>query len=249
MTKFTAENVDKAKAICNHILFKIKQTNKVYNIYFEENTHPKSKKQLGYLFGGIFEAIKEYFSNMGNSYSYEEIKDWLYDEIGTIEKYYLPNGKEKERVITLSQMSWEEANKFISDVLFFIDESEALQDFVLPPELRYCWTMHITSEQIASAYEATFKSLDEYYLNHQRSLTCIRCGRKGGQAHHIKRGSGLGKKNPDWFSIPICPHCHNLLHHQIGEEEFLKQIQNTINKLDIKDFCRLSYFRWYFHKG
>lgn len=241
---FTISNKKYANNILNTI-FKHIEDGKIYNLTIEEVKSLKTKKQLGFIFGGIIKALVLYFSRLGYDFTPSQIKEWLYSEIGVRETLFLPNGQEKQIIKTLSGMSKLEASNFIFKLLNFIDTSEALQDFILPPDLRYCWTNHIDDSLLEKVSFETYPDKSERYLNHQRSLTCVRCGGRGGNVHHIKRGSGLGRKNPDWFSIPICPKCHHYLHSIVGEPNFLNEISNTIGKLDIELFCKISYFLWF----
>ena len=240
---FTITNKKYANNVLNTI-FKQIEEGKIYNISFEEVKQLKTKKQLGFIFGGIIKALILYFNRLGYDFQPTQIKEWLYDEIGVSETIFLPNGKEKTIIKTLSEMSKLEASNFIFKLLNFIDTSEALEDFILQPDLRYCWVNHIEEDTLKAVERYDFPLKNERYLNNIRKLTCIRCGAKGGEAHHIKRGSGLGRKNPDWFTIPVCPKCHNYLHSMAGEVRFLDEIRRTIGNLDIELFCKISYFMW-----
>ena len=223
-------------------LFHSMSEDTVYNLTFDELKSFKTKKQLGFIFGGIIKSLCHFFNGYGYHFTPEQIKEWLYSEVGVRETLFLPKGQPKEIIKTLSGMSKKETSDFICRLLQFIDESEALTDFVLPVDLRYCWVNHIDEDIFSKLERAKFPQFDEQYLNYQRKQHCIRCGRVGHQVHHIKRGSGLGKKNPDWFTVPICADCHNYLHHSAGEQEFLKDLLYL--KIDIELLCRVSYFMW-----
>lgn len=241
---FTISNKAYAKNVFN-TLFNQMQDGKIYRVQFEETKDLKTKKQLGFIFGGVIKALCCYFSRIGYDFTPEMVKEWLYSEIGIVDTFYLPNGVQKSYVKTLSTITKKEASNFIYHLINFIDTSEALSDFILPPDLRYCWVNNLDGDIVDEVLQANYPLRNEYYLNHIRKLTCIRCGAKGGQAHHIKRGSGLGNKNPDWFTIPICNKCHiEYLHSTVGEENFLKEIKNVIGGLDIELFCRLLYHMW-----
>ena len=224
-------------------LFHIMDDDKVYNVTFEELKQFKTKKQLGFIFGGIIKSLCQFFNGYGYNFTPEQIKEWLYQEIGIKETLFLPNGQQKEIIKTLSGMSKKETSDFICNLLQFIDSSETLTDFILPVDLRYCWVNHISEDIIEKLGRAKFPQLDEQYLTYQRKQHCIRCGKIGHQVHHIKSGSGLGKKNPDWFTVPIFKDCHNYLHHSAGEKNFLKELIYLKN-IDIELLCRVSYFMW-----
>lgn len=241
---FTISNKAYAKNVFN-TLYKQIQDGKIYRIKFEETKDLKTKKQLGFIFGGVIKALSLYFSRIGYDFTPEMIKEWLYSEIGVTDTFYLPNGVQKSYIKTLSTMTKKETSDFIYRLITFIDTSEALSDFILPPDLRYCWTNHLDGGLVDRVLQEVYPQTNEYYLKHIRKLTCIRCGCKGGEAHHIKRGSGLGRKNPDWFTIPICHKCHvEYLHSTVGEENFLREIKPIIGGLDIELFCKILYYMW-----
>ena len=245
---FIISNRAFAKNICAHIAAQVKDGHE-YELSFNEIRKNKTNRQRKYIFA-VFEAISKHFTNLGSPFFTKEIvKDWIYSELGLNETVYLPNGKKVYTGKSLSTMTVDEAADFIGRLLIFVDTSDVLENFVLPPYLRYCWTLHVSDEQVEKAYKTEFPQKSEDFLRWQRSLTCIRCGRKGGEVHHIKQGSGLGRKNPDWFTIPLCSQCHvPYLHSTVGEMNFLKEIAHTINGLDIQTFCRLNYLRWLYHK-
>lgn len=246
---FTITNRAYAKSVFN-TLYKQIEDNKKYRLKFEEVKSLKTQKQLGFIFGGVIKALNIYFGRLGCEFTPEQIKEWLYEEIGTSEILFLPNGTQKQIKKTLSGMTKKEASDFIFKLISFIDTSEALEDFILPPDLRYCWTHQIDEQMLEEVHQFNFPEKSENYLKRQRQLTCIRCGRKGGEVHHIKRSSGLGKKNPDWFTIPICSQCHvPYLHSTVGEPAFLNEIKNIIGGLDIELFCKLSYYLWFYNYG
>lgn len=241
---FIISNKAFAKNICAYIASQVK-AGKEYELSFNELRKSKTNRQRKYIFA-IFEAISKYFANLGNTFLTKEVvKDWIYQELGFYENLYLPNGQRIQTCKTISSMSVNEASDFIGRLLVFIDTSDVLEDFILPPSLRYCWTLHVTDTQIKAAFNTKLPDKSESFLRWQRSLCCIRCGRKCGEVHHIKQGSGLGRKNPDWFTIPLCSACHvPYLHSTIGENCFISEISQTINKLNIEAFCRLNYLRW-----
>lgn len=83
---------------------------------------------------------------------------------------------------------------------------------------------------------------DRKHLKFIDSLICVCCGRENPTHHHLlrvqakyykpKEGEedflipkynqrGMGKKNPDMFTIPLCPRCHQMLHSDGNERAFL----------------------------
>ena len=54
------------------------------------------------------------------------------------------------------------------------------------------------------------------HLARVAELPCSVCSTRPVQVHHI-RGAGLtgiGQKCSDWFTIPLCPPCHDSFHRQ-----------------------------------
>ena len=71
---------------------------------------------------------------------------------------------------------------------------------------------------------------DKDYLALVRQLPCLKCGMEPSEAAHVRfassafgKTSGLGKKPPDRFSLPLCASCHRLARdaqHNRNEQEF-----------------------------
>ena len=101
---FTITNRAYARTVLN-TLYKHIQENKNYRLEFEEVKSLKTQKQLGFIFGGVIKALRLYFDRLGYQFTPEQIKEWLYEEIGTSETLFLPNGKQRQIKKTLSGMS------------------------------------------------------------------------------------------------------------------------------------------------
>ncbi len=71
---------------------------------------------------------------------------------------------------------------------------------------------------------------DPGYLEGVRTLPCLKCGTDPSEAAHIRfasaafgKASGLGRKPPDKFAVPLCADCHRLskqAQHTMGERQF-----------------------------
>ena len=133
-------------------------------------------------------------------------------------------------------MTKSEASDFIEKVIIFIDSSEIFDGFILPPELRYCWTQNIDDEKLHKIKDFQFPNFDSYYLLHQSKLTCIRCGARGGMVYHLQR-----PMKRDYNSVPLCAKCHDyaLTH---GESYLIKDIKSVTNGMSIEDFCLYAYY-------
>ena len=206
------------------------------NISYEVVKQSKTLKQLGFIFGGLIKAIRRYFKNAGYDYPIYVIKEWLYQECGVYQTETLPNGSTFQSNKTLSEMTKSEASDFIEKVIIFIDSSEIFDGFILPPELRYCWTQNIDDEKLHKIKDFQFPNFDSYYLLHQSNLTCIRCGARGGMVYHLQR-----PMKRDYNSVPLCAKCHDyaLTH---GESYLIKDIKSVTNGMSIEDFCLYAYY-------
>ena len=216
-------------------------TGRQYNFLFEEVTRPKTLKQLGLIFGGLVASLQSfYYDSWGEKYDKNIIKEMLYNEVGINQTVMLPNGKEITYRKSLSKMAKEEAREFISNCIVWIDENT---ECILPIGLRYLWTAYITDEEIEELLQQDFQEKDELYLRKLRKLHCLGCGRPANEAHHIRQGVyGKGIKNADYMAIPLCTSCHRQLHN-LGEQAFIKGIQNITNGMSIEVFCKCLYQR------
>lgn len=208
------------------------------NLIAEPVKRMKTKKQLGYIFGGIFQALADYYKDQqGETWTSEDIKTMVYNELNLFEKRQYPNGKEYYNPITISKMTTDQTSMFINAVLDWIDNET---DCILHPSLRYCWLLHVTDKQIDEVMSYAAQLRDPAYLNHIRNLTCINCGRYGVEAAHMRINyqAGAGIKPPDWLAIPLCHSCHIERQHTEG-----KEIKAPYN-YDMKVFCKLCYVRW-----
>lgn len=206
------------------------------NVSYEVIKQTKTLKQLGFIFGGLIKALNRYFDNLGYVYPPYVLKEWLYQECGVYKTETLPNGKNFLSHKTLSEMTKKEASNFIEDVICFIDSSEIFSDFVLPPELRYCWTHNIESERLNKVKEFDFNNFDSSYLLKQSRLTCIKCGARGGMVYHLERPF---KK--DFLTLPLCAKCYDyaITH---GESYIVHDIKSVLNGMTIDDFCLFAYY-------
>lgn len=206
------------------------------NISYEVVKQQKTLKQLGFIFGGLIQAICRYFSGVGYDFPPYVLKEWLYQECGVYKTETLPNGQTFQSRKTLSEMTKKEASRFIEDVIFFIDSSEIFSDFILPPDLRYCWTQNVDNERMQQIKERSFSNFDSSYLIHQTKLTCVRCGARGGMVYHLNRA-----QKRDFLSLPLCARCFDYAI-TYGESFIVKDIKAVLNGLSVDDFCTYAYY-------
>jgi ferredoxin len=53
------------------------------------------------------------------------------------------------------------------------------------------------------------------YMEWVAEHPCIHCGTHPVQVHHLRSsslGAGMGRKVPDYFTIPVCQQCHSDCH-------------------------------------
>ena len=231
---FCCSNEKYLRNILSDLLRQYKQGDTI-NISYDIVKQQKTLKQLGFIFGGLIKAISRYFDGVGYQFPPYVLKEWLYQECGVYKTETLPNGQTFQSHKTLSEMTKKEASEFIEDVINFIDSSEIFSDFVLPPDLRYCWTQNVDNERIQQIKERSFNNFDGAYLLHQSRLTCVRCGARGGMVYHLERVS-----KRDWATLPLCAHCYDyaITH---GESYVVKDIKAVLNGLSVDDFCLYAY--------
>jgi len=217
------------------------ETGSIVNISYDIIKQQKTYDQIKYIFGGLIKSLRKFFNELGYEYDSIMIKDWLYCACKVFKVEYMPNGLPFITGNTLSEMTKREASKFIQDVIFYIDNSTILKDFILPPDMRYCWTHNVTNEVIAHIKQEKINNFDSYYLRHQSKLTCIKCGAKGGMVYHLKRTD-----NKDYLTIPLCGNCYNKVNTH-GESYLTKDIKAVLNGLSIDDFCLSAYHYWKKH--
>lgn len=46
------------------------------------------------------------------------------------------------------------------------------------------------------------------HMSRVAELPCALCGAHGVHVHHIREGVGMGQRQSDFLTIPLCPSCH-----------------------------------------
>lgn len=246
---FIITNKSQLKNVLTLFYSKYKE-NERYNLSFDVIKKEVSKRQRGFIFGGLCKVLRAFFyETQGELYEISDIKEMLYRKAGVYEEKILPDGSSFYKYKGLSQMNMREASEFIDKVLLWIDNET---ECILPPYLRYCWLLHTTQQDIDTAMNFPIPLKSPDYLKYQRKeACCLHCGRVGhNEAHHIRgiKLDGLASKPSDIYTISLCHNCHT------GDERLQDmrpaQLQKVINtygfSLDL--FCRLTYLRWLDHK-
>jgi len=255
---FSVQNRELAKNILSSSLSKITD-GKTYNITIEEVKQLKTRKQLKFFFGGIVKTLSAYLFDLGygidenTPYDSEMVKLIIYRKVGLYEKIETIDNEIIERpILTLSQMTIEQASKFITAVITWIDTKT---DCILPPALRYCWLLDVDQDTIYRAKTSKFPNRDPSFLNYIRSQPCIYCGRipRDGvrnEAHHCKNvfRDCPDIIPPDFSAIPLCTNCHtgSVRVQDMQPDKLEKRIPTFSYKLKL--FLLLNYLRWREHR-
>lgn len=249
--KYTVSNREHLKNIFIEIA-NLVDINKTVNVSYDEVKQKKTKKQLGYIFGGLLKAVKIWhYSNTGETLALDDVKFLFYRAILPLHEVDF-HGQPIKRYLGLSEMTVQDAGEFITKAIDLIDNDPIFEDFILPIELRYCWLNSVTSEEIKIVKSKKFEDHYPEYLCHVRNLNCMYCGIAGiSNCHHVRLGSqtGMKQKPSDVYVIPLCPEHHDLLHNKKGEFDFYKELKSVIGDYTIQTFCELCFNRWLNKKG
>lgn len=213
---------------------------------------PKTKKQLGFVWGWIIDDIyQEYvknghFINEKETRAKEKIKTMLYHECSNSEKIICPmTGKVYNELIRMSSMDIKEMSLFITSVIDWCDDI----GIILRPESRYCWINSLTDDMMNESLSIHFPERDEGYLRYIRKSYCLISGEFGCDAHHVKLNeAGLGDTSPDWCTLPIAHKYHVRQSGHITTAEIEQLCKPIFQGLDIKTFCKLNYWKYKTHR-
>lgn len=206
---------------------------------------PKTKKQLGLIFGWLLEDIYkdalERGEYRGDNKNFEKniiLKSELYSMFSS----YIVSGK--NFTIGMSDMTKEQMKEFINNIIDWCDEYE----IILRPEIRYTWLNKLSPQEIEEAKHLVFPEKDEDYLRYIRKQPCILTGRHPNyddiDAHHLKGIAGLGDKAPDWATLPIWHNEHVKMSGHITTNELEKELKHITQGVTLETFCKLCYQRY-----
>lgn len=249
-------NMKQLEVVFLDMVQKFKEYGNKLLVLYDKPYRDKTKKQLGYFFGVINDAIKEYYIELGLMKRDDDadfIREELYDNCLFFED--MPfifvrdyrTGQSRKMPKRISSMSIEEMSMFIDRCIFMIDNLKHFEGLVLHPSVRYTWIRNVTHEEMLSAKNSNLPREDRDYLAHTRKLACLWCGKvEGSEAHHMKKAgdTGAGYKSDDWFSVPLCMDCHIKGLHQHGVDDFYRDCEWITNHIDFEMFCRMRYLRW-----
>lgn len=235
--------------------------NKSIQIEYGKPHKNKTQAQLGFIFGALISNIVSYLNECGINATADSVRGDLYSKLETSCPELVVDGgifaRGKQRIKHLSEMDKKEASIFIDYVFHEVENNPIFQGMCLPPDIANNWVQHISPEDIKNAQTSTLPEKDEDYLRWQRTQPCLICGRKSPvEVHHIRdpRFSGISKKSPDWYSIPLCGlgvpdgGCHHALAHTTGNDGIDEALPWIVKNVSILDYCRLRYIKWKLHK-
>lgn len=217
----------------------------------DEFKKQKTKQQLGFIFGGLFDCVTEQSKEFGLDYDGDTIKEELYKILPTIDdsfykKVRMLNGDIIKVPLRLSQMNAEQVSEFINYTIYILENYPQFQDIRLHPSLKYCWLLRLTKDDIRQVQSQVLPRVDKEFMEYSRKQSCICCGiANRSEVHHIKEAglTGTGYKADDWASLPLCNNCHRL-YHEKGKEFIYKELKFITDIVDIENFCKMKYLRW-----
>jgi hypothetical protein len=79
---------------------------------------------------------------------------------------------------------------------------------VIPPYLSF-------KQALSNGYVERMEC--QAYTRWVKQLRCVSCNAPADDPHHPHGAGfkGMGTKVPDWWVIPICRTCHDILHHDV----------------------------------
>ena len=228
---------------------------KSLDISYDKPYKEKTLKQLGYFFGGLVSAVKDYYHNLGDEWEIEDIKENFYQACSKLDERLIKevrrfNGDVYQVPKRLSEMDIEEASNFIDKSVWLIDNAKCFKGLTLHPSLRNVWIRHITQDDLLEIKNFVFPKEDKIYLSHLRKQHCIWCGKSQNiDAHHIRINGlgGIAIKPSDVFCVPLCRNCH-IAYHTRGSDAFFNDCKWLTQYIDFVTFLELNYIRWRNHR-
>ena len=225
------------------------QSKKAVNIIVEEYHKPTTLRQLGFFFGCICDAVKDFYKAKGDdTWTTEAVKDLFYQALSPRVKMTKLNGDVYEHPLHLSEMDRKQMADFIDGSLQLIEKANCFKGLILHPSVRFCWVHNITKDDLRDLDTRLFHRNCPEYLEYVRGQCCLCCGQFGCEAHHIRETeeAGVARKADDWETISLCPTCHRFYHIK-GKEWFEDKIHWILKYMTLEEFCAINYQRWESH--
>lgn len=218
---------------------------KPVNLSYEKAHKPKTKEQLGFVFGALIGQCVDFLEECGYVTSTRKVKDYFYEKVGKILPEIVEDNfllGDKTTIKHFDEYDRELMAKFIDCMFQVIADDPRFAGIQLTPDTFYNWVFHLTHDDIRNVQGVELPERDKDYLEHIREKPCIICGiQHRSEAHHLKdmRLCGMGQKAPDWAAMPLCHKCHMNIAHGEGFKDRMSWIP-----IDIADFLRICYLRW-----
>lgn len=228
-------------------LYRILEEKRAVNVEYYEYKEPKTKRQLGFIFGALVSAIVDFYhSNGDDSWNESAVCDLLYQTLSPKIKMTRLNGSIYEHPLRISEMNKEQMSEFIDNTITMIDRAKCFNGLILHPSVRNTWIHHLSREDILNVRSMKFPEKCNEYLAYRRSQCCLICGKYGCEAHHIRESenAGVGKKANDYETISLCKLCH-AKYHDIGSEQFRKSLWWILEYISLEDYVKICFSRWY----
>lgn len=230
---------------------------KPVNLDYDIAKKPKTKSQMGFIWGALISQIRSYFEQSGMNLDEDDIMVLLYDKVAEVIPEMVIDRSgifklKRDYIKTLSKMDRELTSKFIDGVFTVIDTDPLFSGLQLTPDVRYNWVFHVTEDDLRSTASIKLPERDADYLDYVRTMPCILCGvQHRSEAHHAKVGQNIAvaMKTEDFRAIPLCHQCHLGIAHQEGNAELERRLGFITSRFSLDEFTRICYCRWKFQIG
>lgn len=242
--KITCYNESMLDSVCKD-MYRLIEEKKAINVSFEEYHKPKSKKQLGFFFAAICDAVVEFYHQQGlDEWTTNAVKELFYSAVSPKRKMVRFNGDVYDYSLRMSEMDMKQMSEFIDNVLNLIERAPCFKNLVLTPDVRNCWVHNITDEDLRMLEFNGERKCPEY-LEYRRKQCCIVCGAFGCEAHHIRETeeAGVARKADDWETISLCRE-HHRMYHTKGRKWLEEQISWILKYMTLEEFCAICFNRW-----
>lgn len=242
--KITIYNEATLDNVCKE-MYALLGEKKAINLSYEEYHKPKSKKQLGFFFAAICDAVVDFYHKQGlDEWTTSAVKELFYQAVSPKKKMVRFNGDIYDYSLRMSEMDMKQMSEFIDGVLNLIERANCFKDLILTPDVRYCWVHNISQDDLRGL-EFNFERNCPEYLEYRRKQCCIVCGAFGCEAHHIRETdeAGVARKADDWQTISLCRE-HHRMYHTKGQKWLNEQIGWILKYMTLEEFCACCFQRW-----
>lgn len=228
------------------------ESGKQVNLEYDVAKKPKTKAQMGFVWGALISQIRAYFEQSGINLDEDDVMMLLYDKVAEILPEMVVDRTgifklKRDYIKTLSKMDRELTSKFIDGIFTVIDTDPLFSGLQLTADVRYNFVFHVTEDDLMAVSQMDLPERDPDYLDYVRTQPCILCGvQHRSEAHHAKVGQNIAvaMKTEDFRAIPLCHKCHLGIAHQEGNAELERRLGFITSRFSLEQFTRLCYCRW-----